>query len=140
MFEKMPVWLVEALSGLPRTEIVTPVMVVPRRVPPRGGEPIHYAVSGEDGKGETIYLRSHGHDFNIVPAEWLRSGVRTVVSLGPGLDLEGHERLVLLVQCFTSDPRLLEEFAERSLADVAAVEIDHRPLYGGPCSRLSAVL
>jgi hypothetical protein len=87
--------------------------------------------------GRPAYLRSHGPDFHIVPVEWLASGLTCVYSLGPGLDGNGNEVLLLLAQCFEPAPARagLVDRVKRFTPDVLTSDAEE---YGLPCLRISA--
>lgn len=101
---------------------------------------LRYARRASDRSGRTVYLRSHGADFNIVPPEWVVSGFTHVFSLGPGLDQDGVERTLLLDQSFVPGSgaetlRILEELGIDREAKCAV-----SPEYSAVCTRISALV
>jgi hypothetical protein len=133
-----------ALSGAQLTE-VSAVSLIPHSVrvaQVRGRRqevelryPLRVQLAKSD---ETVYLRSHGTDFNIVPPEWLRGDALSgVYSLGRGLTDSGTENLVLLLQSFR--PEHLDDHLPQLLrATGGEVLVSRETEYDLNCLRISA--
>lgn len=126
---------------LPGISEVSAVYCIPRINPPWGGkESLCYSVEGVQDDGSTLFLRSHGTRFNILPRPWLGRGMCGCFSVGPGLVGFAQETVVLL-QWFAppSASSALANLAADAIWSGTAI-IESCRVYDRQCHLLSAIL
>ena len=99
---------------------------------------LRYPVRVLDKDGRGLYLRSYGTDFNILPIEWLNTGLNAVYSIGLAVDVHAETYMVMLLQSFTTN--LSINFIDSIEALVTEYVVSEKPEYDLPCIRIAAIL